>query len=290
MGALIAIIVTSMRTNIDRRLVVTGLAVLGLAVASILQSSINPASAASANISHSYQVKTSVPSGGIVSLDPTSRDFVEPASTDNASRLLGVVVADNDSLLAFEENNGNIQVATSGSATALVSDLNGDIKIGDQIGVSPFNGIGMKVVPGGRSVGIAQTEFNSSSKQSATREVTDKLGKSRSIKLGYVRVNVSVTSDANQTSTEKRNTLQKLGHSLTGKTISTPRIIISAIIAILTIVALVTLIHAAIYGSLISVGRNPLAKHAVFKALTFVILMAFATLLMAGGTIALLLR
>lgn len=287
----IAIILTSMYRLRVKRLVVAGFIILGIALPSWGFSDSPRVAASSANISHSYKVKSTVVNGSIVSLDSVESDFIELANTDNAKRLLGVAVADNDSLLAFAEINGDIQVATSGNASVLVSDLNGPINIGDQIGVSPFNGIGMKVVPGGRVLGVAQTSLTDKAAQATSREVADKDGQKRQIKLGYVRVSISIGADTNAASSDKdANFLQKLGKSLTGKTVSTTRVLLSAVIALIALAALVTLIHAAIYGSLVSVGRNPLAKHAVFRALTYVLLMAFATLLIAGGTIFFLLR
>jgi hypothetical protein len=91
--------------------------------ASLLGLGLAPAGASSANISHSYHSTDSITNGSIVSLDPTRSDYVELANTDNGSRLLGVAVAKDDSLLAVDPTEGAVQVATSGNATVLVSNL-----------------------------------------------------------------------------------------------------------------------------------------------------------------------
>ncbi len=41
--------------------------------------------------------------------------------------------------------------------------------------------------------------------------------------------------------------------------------------------ALITLIYASIYGSIVSIGRNPLAKYAVFRTLGSVLGLAALT-------------
>ncbi len=129
--------------------VTSALAVLGLA----------PAGASSANISHSYKATSGIQNGSLVSLDAKRSDYVLPANTDNATQLLGVAVASNDSLIAVDDTPGAIQVATTGVATALVSNINGDISVGDQVGTSPFDGLGMKALPGSQIIGLAQTGF-----------------------------------------------------------------------------------------------------------------------------------
>lgn len=283
---MIAIIVTSMRvmrTQRGSRFMLTGV------VSLLVLLGLTSVGASSANISHSYRANTNLSNGSIVSLDSRQSDYVEAAEVTNGSRLVGVVVASNDSLLAVDSGNGKVQVATSGTASTLVSTLNGPIKVGDQVAVSPFKGVGMKAAPGSYIIGLAQTEL-SSTESAITQEVTDKNGNKRQIKIGYVRLNIDVGSDATADSTAQLNTLQKLAKGLTGRTVSTARVVISLIVALVALIALVTLIYSSIYGSIISIGRNPLAKYAVFRTLGSVMGMALLTAGLATLTIFLLLR
>lgn len=270
----------TLRTLGGSRLIITG--VVGLLVVLGL----GPAGASSANISHSYRSNSSLPNGSIVSLDADQSDYVVAANTTNGARLLGVVVASNDSLLAVDATNGKLQVATSGTASTLVSTLNGSIKVGDQISVSPFTGVGMKSSPGAYIIGLAQTDLADTSQ----REVTDKNGQTQQIEVGYVRLTIGIGTDATAGSGEKLNSLQKFAKGLTGKTISTVRVVLSLVIAIVALLALITLIYASIYGSIISIGRNPLAKYAVFRTLGSVLGMAVLTAGIATITIFMLLR
>ena len=212
------------------------------------------------------------------------------ANTSNGKRLIGVAVKSDDSLLAVDATKGKIQVATSGNTTVLVSTLNGPVKVGDQIAVSPFNGIGMKSVAGSEVIGLAQTDLNDSTEGTVTQNVVDKDGKSTSIRVGLVRVTIGVGTDTSAGSGIELNSLQKAAQSITGKVVPTSRVVMSLIIAIIALITLMTLIYGAIYGSIISIGRNPLARFAVFRTLGSVLAMAGLTALLAGIIIFFLLR
>jgi hypothetical protein len=260
--------------------VVTLLVLLGL----------SPAGASSANISHSYLSSSPISNGSIVALDPKRTDYVVTADTSNGDRLLGVAVASDDSLLAVDAGKGKVQVATSGNANTVVSTVNGDIKVGDQIAVSPFTGVGMKASGGTHVIGVAQTAFNNGSENATTQEITDKNGKTKEVALGYVRISIAIGKGAGVEGDQNLNDLQKLAKSLTGREVSTVRVIISLIIALVALTALVVLIYASIYGSIISIGRNPLAKYAVFRTLGSVVGMSVLMAGVAALTIFFLLR
>lgn len=228
------------------------------------------ASAASPNLSHAYKSDQTVANGAIVSLDADKADYVVLADADNGSRLIGVAVASEDSLLAVGAEAGKVQIATSGTATALVSTFNGDIKVGDKVGVSPFKGIGMKAPAGSSVIGLAQTDFKKDT-DGSDQTVTDRQGKTTKIHVGYVRLALAIGTNNTGTGSSSLNPLQRLAKSATGKTVSTLRVVLSLLIAIIALLTLIALVYGAIYGSILSVGRNPLAKHAIFRTLGSVI-------------------
>lgn len=262
--------------------------VAGFALA-LLTVGLAPAGASSANISHSYHGTGGLHNGSMVSLDPARSDYVEPANLNNSSKLLGVAVDGNDSLIAVDPSPGLVQVATSGNASVLVSTLNGDINVGDAVAVSPFDGVGMKAVAGSRTVGLAQTSFNGSTSGAVTEQVKQKNGKTGSIRVGYVKVNIAIGTNAGL-QTDNLTSLQKFAKNITGHVVSTSRIIISLAVTVVAMLALVTLIYASIYGSIVSVGRNPLAKYAVFRTLGSVLAMALLTTVIAAVIVYFLLR
>jgi len=242
--------------------------------------------AASANISQSFYGPTDAPYGSIVSLDTKKPDSVLLSNRDNGANLVGVIVPPKDSLLAINGAQGKVQVATTGVAQVLVTTLNGDIKVGDQVGVSPFSGFGMKADGTGSSIlGLSQTTFGASSRGASKQSVTDKNGKQSDVYIGLVTINVSVGIDNTSKNGAQLNALQKVVKSFTGKTISTFRIVMAMAVGIVSTVALVTLIYASIFGSIISIGRNPLAKFAILRSLLIVVAMAMLITFVAGATI-----
>jgi hypothetical protein len=282
-----------MSSGFRTRLGITGAIVLLAAAGALLVALGQPrVAAASANISHAYQTKQTIRPGALVSLDPGEQDFVVLADSGNGDQLLGVAVSDGGSLIAVNAAtaSGSVQIATSGSATALVSTLNGDIKVGDQVAVSPFSGVGMKALPGSRVIGLAQTPFNAGTEGATTERIKDKSGRTESVKVGYVQVNIAIGTNATVLSEAKLNPLQRAVKSLTGRTVSPLRVALSLAVAVIAVLALVTLIYAAIYGSIVSIGRNPLAKYAVFRTLGSVLGLALLTAVISGVTIFFLLK
>jgi hypothetical protein len=248
------------------------------------------ASASSANISHSYDADGTIVNGDLVGLEANKPDYVQLANTGNGTRLLGVAVNSGDSLLAVDASTAKIQVATSGSAGVLVTTLNGNINVGDEIGVSPFNGLGMKAVANSHIVGLAEASFNSQSSGATLRQVKDESNHTKQIWVGFTQVSLAVSSNSTPAGGSRLSFLQKIAKSLTGHTISTFRILISIVILLLAVVVLVAIIHASIYGSLLSVGRNPLAKDSIIRALIYITTMAILLVSIAASAIFFLLK
>ena len=248
------------------------------------------ATAALANVSHAYYDNSSIGYGSLVSLNPNKSGYIEPANTGNGSRLTGVTLNAKDSLLAVNPSSDSVQVATTGNVDALVSTLNGSISVGDQISVSPFNGIGMKANPGLSIIGLSQTTLNDNSSGITKEKVLNKEGKETSIWVGYVSITINITSNNSGAGTSKLNSLQKLIQNITGHTVSTFRIVISLIVMAITLLALIAVIYAAIYGSIVSVGRNPLAKHEIYSTLRSVLFMTIVVGVVACITVYLLLN
>jgi hypothetical protein len=249
-----------------------------------------PAGAASANISHSFDASSGIANGSLVSLDSSKSNYVEPANTSNGQDLLGVAVSSGDSLIAIDPAPGTIQVATTGDVDTLVSTLNGPVAVGDQVSVSPFDGVGMKAGQGDEIIGLAQTAFNSSTNGGAIESVKNKNGKISQIYVGYVRAGISIGVGSVTGTNDQLGGLQKLAQGITGHVVSTARIVISLIVATIATLALITLIYASIYGGIISIGRNPLAKRAVFRSLITVLWMVVLIATVASGIIYLLLK
>jgi hypothetical protein len=239
-------------------------------------------SAASPSISYPYQSSTSLSDGELVSQDASQNGYVTPANLDNSSKLLGIVVSGPNSLIAVGQTPGRVQVAAGGTTNALMSTINGDIAPGIQLSVSPLNGIGMKALAGSRIVGVARSSLSSKTPGAETETIKNKNGQPETVKIGYVEVSIAVGAYVQDSTSPKLTTLQRVVRNITGKTIPTTRIIVSMIIALVTIVALFTVIYTSISSTIISVARNPLAKHAIFHTLTSVMLMVLLATSVSG--------
>jgi hypothetical protein len=230
------------------------------------------AAAASANLSTSYKTTANITSGSLVSLDPTNSGYVDISNQKGNQNLVGVAVTSKQSLLATNTNLGNVQVAISGVVNTLVSTLNGPIAVGDQVGVSVIDGVGIKALPGTKVAGIAQGAFNYNSTGASYVQVTNTSGQKTSIAVGYIPVVIATSiAPTTNTSNNSQNSIQKIASGISGRSVSVAQLVISAVIAIITIIAVIVIVYGTIRGSILSIGRNPLAKPAIYQSLTQVI-------------------
>lgn len=214
------------------------------------------------SISQGYTAKDSVAIGSLVSLIPESPDSVEAATIDNTNNLLGVAVTENNSPLTLGRGTtGEVQIATGGSVTILVSNINGDIREGDSITASPIAGVGMRVSSNSKVIGIAQADMTTT-----TEQTIDEEGSQQTVKLGSVPVLINVSY--HYQTPEKTiipAAIQNVANAVAGKAVSPLPIILSAIIFIVMLIVVMIIIFTMIRSSIISVGRNPLSQSAVYR-------------------------
>ncbi len=236
-------------------------------------------------VSQGYKASEQIPSAALVSLDPSVADSVVLASPETADNLVGVAVPVNDSLLSESASGSEVQVATSGTATALVSDVNGDVKQGDRISASPIKGVGMRSVDTARIVGVAQSNLSDASdKQSVQIQTKD--GANKSVNVGKITVIVNVTNYSVPLGTVANYlppVVQQISNTVAGKQVSPLRVVLSFILILIAILISVVLVYTAVRSSIISIGRNPLSQPAVrrslFQVFGFVLLVLLVTLI-----------
>lgn len=219
-------------------------------------------------ISQGFLTKGKATIGSIVSLDSDTSDYVSPTATSNISNIIGVVIPGENSLLSVSSGKSSqVQVATSGVVPVLVSDINGDIKVGDQITGSPISGVGMKATSNTEVVGTAQGDLQSSA-NSKEDDYTDQSGKKHHVLLGSIPVLISVSYYFKQPDkTLIPAAIQNIANALAGKTVNTLPILISVGIFIVTLLVVTTIIYSMIHGSIVSVGRNPMSQAAIYRNL-----------------------
>lgn len=205
--------------------------------------------------------------GTIVSLQNNSSDHVIASTSSNINSILGVVTNGGNSLMSLTNGQDDqVQVATSGMTSVLVSDINGSISQGDQITASPIRGVGMKATDNTKVVGVAQGTPISGA--DGKQYYTDSQGKKQLINLGEVPLLVNVAYYYKQPDkTIIPKALQDIANAIAGKTVDTLPIIISAAIFIITLIVVVSIIYSMIRSSIISVGRNPMSQSAVNRSI-----------------------
>lgn len=217
------------------------------------------------SISQGYTTNDDLPLGSIVSLKNNTSDHVEATTSANVNNILGVVVNEGSSPLTLSNGQENqVQVATSGMAPVLVSNINGDITQGDHITASPIDGVGMKATGNTKAIGIAQGEPRNS--EDTTQTYTDEQGVKHPIALGEVPVLVNVSYFYKQPEkTLIPSSLQNVANALAGKSVSPLPIIVSMVIFIITLIVVASIVYSMIRSSIISVGRNPMSQSAVYR-------------------------
>ena len=241
------------RSWLNKTLLISGL----LAIAGITSASASPL------ITQGFNTTQTINIGSIVSLSQGSQTNVVASNTNNARSLVGVVIASNNAQVSLTSGLNQVQVATSGVNQVLVSDFNGKIATGEEITASPIDGVGMLATDNAEVIGTAQGSFPNAS---ATKQNIKTTTGSETINIGDVPVLISVGYFTKQpTKTLIPTAIQNLVNAIAGKQVKTLPIIISAVIFLFTLIAVVSIIYSLIHGSIISVGRNPMAQTAIYR-------------------------
>lgn len=212
---------------------------------------------------------------------------VERASSENESRLIGVTTSPDEELVTIGSGGQQVYVETTGEVDAYASDINGDIKSGDLLAVSPLKGVLMKAdINPAVVVGIALEDFDASSAE--TKSVTDG-GGHKDVKIAKLRINLDHKAASNQQSGITDSSLRRLGRAVTGREIGEVRVLIALIIFLAVLVAEGGIIYGAVSSALVALGRNPMAGKIIQKEMVRVILIAVAVLLVGLAAIYLIL-
>lgn len=218
---------------------------------------------ASPLITEGFNTTQSINIGSIVSLLAGSQTNVVASNMNNARSLVGVVIANNNAQVSLSSGLNQVQVATGGVNQVLVSDFNGKIATGEEITASPIDGVGMLATDNAEVIGTAQGNFPN---PTATKQKIKTTTGTETINIGDVPVLINVGYYTKQpTKTLIPTAIQNLVNAIAGKQVKTLPIIISAVIFLFTLVAVISIIYSLIRGSIISVGRNPMAQTAIYR-------------------------
>lgn len=241
--------------------------------------------AAIAAIAQGYQASSDVQLGHLVSVDERNPKKVVPASRNNPQRLLGVAVAPGATQLSLSSSSKDeIHVATDGVVPALVSTARGDIKKGDPITVSRIAGVGRKATGPSRVVGTAEEDLNANTPGAVRRMFTDEKGQ-KEIVVAPIDIRIAVSDFGGQRPAPDSVTevLTAAGAAVTGRPVAPARAIAATLIFLVGTASTTVLLYSAVRNSIIAIGRNPLARTAVYRSLAQVTGVALLLLGVSAG-------
>jgi len=189
---------------------------------------------------------------------------VKAADDTLTTNVLGVAVSLDNSLIALSSVSPGVYVVSSGTAEVYVSDLNGAPKTGDLLAISPLKGILVKSVDQTKSSFGAALE-NFGSKPAQVVEIKDKSGKALATNVALMTINVAINPPLKSAAAAENDWLEASAASLTGRELSSVRIVAILIIFVTMMVVAGEIIFSVVSGSITAMGRNPLAKSAITR-------------------------
>lgn len=227
---------------------------------------------------------TLLKAGMVVSLsqsNSTENPKVERATRDQLERVIGVATTVDESLVTISSGNQTVYVSGEGEVDAFVTDLDGEIRQGDMLTLSPLRGVLTKAFPGQPAIALAAEDF--SIEQAETHTITE-VNADRSIRIQKLRVNLDRQAIADlQPGNE--SVLSNIGKSLVGRDVEELQVIIAMIIFFIVLVAEGTILYGAISSAINSLGRNPLAKNIIKRELIRVVFIAMTVLIIGLAAI-----
>src|SRR5579872_7353563 len=152
-------------------------------------------SARAQSVAQGYQATSQLSPGIIVQQDDKNPSQVEPLTSNNATKMLGVVVDANASPVSLSDDSAGLQVyvVTTGTYDVLVSNQNGVIHAGDYITISSLDGTGMKANTSSSTVlGKAANNFDGKTDVLNTTTLKKSSGGSVTVAIGRIPVAITI--------------------------------------------------------------------------------------------------
>jgi len=243
-----------------------------------------------------YGAETPLDSGTIVQLTDKNSNRVKVASQSDLNNMFGVTVdkAQLQVTLSNDEFEHEVFVAVSGTYNVLVSTQAGNIEAGDYVTLSSIKGVAMRA--GNEKVtvfGRAAKSFDGKSTTLGATALKDSTGNTtKTVQLGVVPVTIDIQNNPNDISTEANlpDMLKRVGQAIAEKDVNPIRIYLSLGIMVAAVIAAIVILYAGIRNGVISIGRNPMSKKSIFRALIESILTCLVILSIGVTAVYLLLK
>jgi len=242
-----------------------------------------------------YAADSKIDNGTIVQLQSGKKDSVKVATQANLQNMFGVTVDRSQLLISSSSDTvqNQVYVAVSGTYMTLVSTQGGTISSGDYVTLSSLNGVAMKAGTEEKTVfGRATASFDGKGVTLGSATLKDSTGATKTVKLGSVPVTINIQRNPTIKSTkvDLPEVLQRAGQAVAEKEVSPIRIYLSMGITLISIIAAIAILYAGVRNSMVAIGRNPMSKKSVFRALLEVILTSIVILIVGLFAVYLLLK
>jgi len=242
-----------------------------------------------------YAAETPLGNGTIVELTGKNSNTVKTSTKKQLQNMFGVTIDRNllPVTLSGKGLKNHVFVAVSGNYDVLVSDEAGPIAPGDYVTLSSVDGVAMKAGTEKTVFGRANGSFDGNGVLLSTATLKDESGKtSKRVQIGSVPVTIDIRSNPNEksTKTDLPEFLQRLGQAIAEKEVSPIRMYLSMAITAVSLVASIAVLYSGVRNSVISIGRNPMSKKSIFRALLEIILTSLLILIVGLFAVYLLLR
>lgn len=243
-----------------------------------------------------YAADAPIENGTIVQLAGEKSNKVSVAVQEKLQNMFGVTVDRNQQPITLSSENlaNEVYVAVSGTYNVLVSTQGGPIAIGDYVTLSSVNGVAMKAGTEEKTVfGRANKPFDGKGASLGQTTLKDTNGKTnQTVTLGSIPVTIDIKRNPNIKSTKADlpEFLQRLGQLIAEREVSPIRIYLSLGITAVSLIAAIAVLYSGVRSGVISIGRNPMSKKSIFRALLEIILTSFLILVVGMFAVYLLLR
>lgn len=244
----------------------------------------------------SYDSDKPLDIGTIVQLEGEGTGKVRVATQKELQNMFGVTV--DRKLLPVTLTGGSkkneVFVAVTGTYKVLVSDQAGPIRVGDYVTLSSINGIAMKAGTKEKTVlGRAAEVFDGKDQVLGTKTLRDTAnGVDKKVAIGSILVNIDIKKNPNDESTKTLlpEFLERIGKEIAQKEVSPIRMYLSLAITAVSLIISLAMLYTGVRNAVISIGRNPMSKKSIFRALLEVILTSALVLIIGLFAVYLLLK
>ena len=225
---------------------------------------------------------TSLQVGMVAALSDEGSSTVERATFDNEKRIVGIVTNTENSPVTVASSDAQVFVESDGEVEAYVADIEGDVKQGDLLSLSPLRGVLKRAVATSEPVIAIASQDASSALVQSNYNIDGPSGREDTI-IYKLKVNLNRQGVAEANGQQPDSALSKLGRAIVGKDVGEARVIVALIIFIVVMIAEGGIIYGAVSSSITALGRNPMARKAITREMVQVSMVAVVVLLVGVG-------